>query len=134
MFGRMAATSFWHHPDEAGEYIWEISPFELAPAPIPPRWLERLRSASHAATDRSGRAQYPRRYPQRDLFRHASRLRSQGYTEEEIEQFLITLNDSRCQPPLEPDELAKIAASAARYDVERAIEPRPQSEECACWS
>jgi hypothetical protein len=48
------------------------------------------------------------------LFRRACGLRRKDFSQEQIEHALHTLN-RRCDPPLEPKELQKIAASAMRY-------------------
>jgi hypothetical protein len=50
------------------------------------------------------------------LFRYACSLRTRGALEEEIFAELCTANAKNCDPPLERDELAGIAASATRYE------------------
>jgi hypothetical protein len=49
------------------------------------------------------------------LFRLASSWRRGGATQEQIERQLFVVNSRRCRPPLERDEILRIAASAARY-------------------
>jgi hypothetical protein len=53
------------------------------------------------------------------LFRIACSMRGNGSGQAEIEAELLEVNASRCGPPLEPDEVRKIAASAARYPAGR---------------
>jgi len=49
------------------------------------------------------------------LFRLASSLRARHCTPFEIEAALVSLNDSRCSPPLPIQEVRQIAKSAGRY-------------------
>jgi len=50
------------------------------------------------------------------LFRLGCSLRAKSVTEEEIRGILSLMNASRCDIPLENDEIAQIAASAANYE------------------
>lgn len=50
------------------------------------------------------------------LFRMASSLRGQGYTQSEIQSMLKTVNDGRCDPPLPEKELEIICNSAGKYE------------------
>ena len=50
------------------------------------------------------------------LFREGSRLRRLGHSPDDIRERLITLNMEQCNPPLSVQEIATIAASAARYE------------------
>ena len=47
----------------------------------------------------------------------AGGLRRRGMTREEMETELLSVNQTRCDPPLDPDEVRRIAASIARYPV-----------------
>jgi hypothetical protein len=49
------------------------------------------------------------------LTREAGRLRRLGWEEKEIATALLTLNESRCQPPLEEREVRDIAYNVAKY-------------------
>jgi hypothetical protein len=53
----------------------------------------------------------------------AGKLRNAGLSQEAMEAALLQVNDDRCVPPLDDDEVKHIAASVARYDV-----PEPQPE------
>ena len=53
------------------------------------------------------------------LFRIACSMRGNGSGHAEIEAELMEVNSSRCSPPLEHDEVRKIATSAARYPAGR---------------
>jgi putative DNA primase/helicase len=52
----------------------------------------------------------------RSLFQEAAALRGRNYDEPQILAALEALN-SRCDPPLPPDEVRQIARSASRYDA-----------------
>lgn len=51
------------------------------------------------------------------LFRYGSARRRKGAAEAEIYEALLEANARRCCPPLEADEVRKIARSAARYPI-----------------
>jgi hypothetical protein len=53
------------------------------------------------------------------LFRVACAMRGNGSGQVEIEAELLEVNAFRCRPPLDPDELRKIAVSATRYPAGR---------------
>jgi hypothetical protein len=53
----------------------------------------------------------------------AGKLRNAGLSKEAMEVALLQVNDDRCVPPLDDDEVKHIAASVARYDV-----PEPEPE------
>lgn len=50
------------------------------------------------------------------LFREAAAARNRGWSEDEILNALLTINQKRCVPPLDADEVARIANSANRYE------------------
>ena len=52
------------------------------------------------------------------LFKLASKIRRSGVSGEGILQVLLIENQRRCMPPLDEQEIAKIARSATRYDAE----------------
>lgn len=45
----------------------------------------------------------------------AGRMRHHGFSESEILAAITVANDTRCDPPLDADEISKIASSVARY-------------------
>lgn len=49
------------------------------------------------------------------LTRQAGKLRRQGFMADEIEAALLKYNQNRCVPPLDDDEVRKIAKSVSRY-------------------
>jgi len=49
------------------------------------------------------------------LMSAAGKFRTMGFDIEDIEQILLTLNNSKCNPPLEDKQVQKIAQSACKY-------------------
>jgi hypothetical protein len=98
-----------------------------------PHWLLKLltaeteKRATPAAAATRGRATSPAQSGpaiaegsrNQRLFRIACSMRGNGSGHAEIEAELLDVNSSRCCPPLEHDEVRKIAASAAKYPVGR---------------
>lgn len=88
-------------------------------APVQPAAAEPTRS--HAAGDavgEGGRNDY--------LAREAGRLRNLGYDAATLEGMLATINDAKCEPPLDAEEVRQIARSVARYepkDINRPADP-----------
>jgi putative DNA primase/helicase len=97
-------------------YVWLVSP-EEAELADPPEWLlnvlsnRRLKAPTTPVQQRipSGRRN-------QELTSAAGTMRRRGMEEEEIRAALEVMNERRCKPPLEAEEVAKIAASVARYD------------------
>ncbi len=97
-------------------YEWIISPEDAEPAD-PPEWLMSL----IGPRGRKGPAapvgeQIPPGRRNKDLLSIAGTMRRRGMGEAEILAALQVTNARRCEPPLEAGEVAKIAASAARYE------------------
>jgi putative DNA primase/helicase len=59
------------------------------------------------------------------LFRLGCSLRAKGLAEPAIEAALQAVNAEHCNPPLDADEVAKIAKSACRYEAGELNPPRP---------
>jgi hypothetical protein len=98
-------------------YEWVNAPGEHALAPLPgwvseklserkvkPRRLQRTPAACIVEGERND-----------SLFRFACQLRGIGCEENEIAAALTVRNADRCHPPLEANEVATVAGSAARY-------------------
>jgi putative DNA primase/helicase len=97
-------------------YEWVISPAEAELAE-PPEWLMRLLDRERT----KGRAAaVGERIPpgQRNdaLASLAGTMRRRGMGEAEILGALQVTNEQRCQPPLEAEEVEKIATSVSRYE------------------
>ncbi len=97
-------------------YEWIVSPADAELAD-PPEWLMRLigpRERKGPAATVGERIPPGRR--NKDLVSIAGTMRRRGMGEAEILAALQVTNERRCEPPLEADEVAKIAASVARYE------------------
>jgi putative DNA primase/helicase len=102
---------------ENGEpYTWIVSPEEAALAE-PPEWLmaalrgPRLKPPARAVGER-----IPKGERNKTLTSAAGTMRRRGMEEPEIRAALEVINERRCSPPLEAEEVAMIAASVARYE------------------
>jgi putative DNA primase/helicase len=98
-------------------YEWIVSPEETELAD-PPLWLMRLLERERA---KGPAAPVGERIPSGErndaLTSLAGTMRRRGMGEAEILAALQVTNDQRCQPPLEAEEVEKISASVARYEV-----------------
>jgi putative DNA primase/helicase len=97
-------------------YEWIVSP-EDADLAEPPEWLMRLldRQRSKAPAGPVGE-RIPSGQRNKVLASIAGTMRRRGMGEAEILAALQVANEQRCEPPLEAEEVAKIATSVARYE------------------
>ena len=97
-------------------YEWILSP-EEAELAEPPEWLMRLLERSRS---KGPSAPVGERIPPGErngvLASLAGTMRRRGMGEAEILAALQVANEQRCQPPLQAEEVEKIAASVARYE------------------
>lgn len=102
-----------------GVYRWENDPAFMDLAPAPDFWLEKVCGEGSKnervivpATENiaeGGRNNY--------LTQKAGTFRRSGMDAVEIEIALQSLNRSKCNPPLDADEVSIIARSVSRYDI-----------------
>src|SRR5215210_5964220 len=104
-------------------YEWIISP-EDAELADSPEWLMSLieRPRRNGAAPPVGKTIAPGRRNQ-ELTSIAGTMRRRGLEEAEILAALQSANERRCDPPLEAEEVERIAASVARYEPARASDP-----------
>ena len=97
-------------------YEWIVSP-EDAELADPPGWLIEIleRGRPKGPAGPLGERIPPGRRNQ-ELTSIAGTMRRRGMGEAEILAAIRVANEQRCQPPLEADEVEKIAASVARYE------------------
>src|SRR5215217_4964573 len=97
-------------------YEWIISP-EEAELADPPEWLMSLleRKRPKGPAPKVGE-RIPSGQRNIALTRLAGTMRRPGMSETAILAALLEENERRCQPPLEAEEVEKIAASVARYE------------------
>ena len=108
---------------ESGQkYCWldETEPWAMKPAPAP-EWLKRRETQAPSAPAPDGAI--PSGGRNDALTRMAGAMRRRGMTPQAIEAALLVENQ-RCSPPLDGDEVKRIAQSVGRY----APEPEPEHE------
>jgi hypothetical protein len=99
-------------------YAWELTAHidDVAPATLPPWVLTLVTAPARRMQVGDGRGRLLREGERNDgLFRIASALRRHGLVEKALRAAVEAINRLQCVPPLEPGEVAKIAASATRY-------------------
>jgi hypothetical protein len=109
-----------HASGRVYEFVPGCSPDDVEPAPAP-GWLIRLMTAdAPRSAPRNGsppadgeRITEPGRNT--TLTSLAGSMRRRGMTREEIETALLAVNQLRCDPPLEEDEVRGIATSVSGY-------------------
>ena len=97
-------------------YEWLVSPEDTALAD-PPEWLLALldRERSKGPAGPVG-ALIPSGGRNKTLTSYGGTMRRRGASEAEILAALLVANEQRCQPPLEVQEVERIAASVAQYE------------------
>lgn len=112
------------HPDSGREYEWDAdrNPGNTELAELP-GWLYELLPKHEEQTERKNRpsgnsktATFKEGSRNQELCSLAGKMRRQGLTVDEIEAALQTINENRCNPPLERVEVSTIAASVGRYE------------------
>jgi hypothetical protein len=106
-------------------YAWGEELVDLDDLPELPGWVNDL-ARTPTATASSARGGGPITEPGRNdtLARIGGGMRYQGAEEDEILEALRQVNAERCEPPLDDDEVRKIAHSVARYEPEPEDTPR----------
>ena len=104
-----------------GRYEWEPGgPPGAVPLADAPAWLLALLRDGRGGQKLETCAPWPRRLSERHrnstLISIAGKLRRDGLSAEEIEAALQEVNRQRCDLPLPPEEVSKIARSAGRYE------------------
>lgn len=106
------------HPSGA-TYQW-ANDLPLADAPD---WLIDKLKAPKSRTDRSAANDngIPEGERNSGLTSIAGSLRQKGIEGEELESALLDINETSCDPPLDPREVERIAESISRYPVEKSF-------------
>ena len=96
-------------------YEWGELPFQGEPLPPLPKWVDELAGPSARRGAPVVGEVIANGMRSATMASMAGTMRRRGFGQRAIEAALLIENDERCQPPLEPDEVAKIAESVARY-------------------
>lgn len=101
------------HPN-GRPYAWAPGT-EGEPAPLPPSLVPSLTAVNWRHADIRGGQPLLEGQRNDRLFRLACHFRAAGLTGNEIAAALLTVNASRCRPPLPDRDVQRIADSATRY-------------------
>lgn len=100
------------------KYTWEKSIFEFEFAEMP-QWLKdaagNKKVQDHIQNQFESESKIPEGKRNDILFRFAGFLRNRGLEYQEIYDSLKSINDNRCDPPLDDNELSSIAESITKY-------------------
>jgi len=103
------------HPD-GDPYEWVISPDEAELADPPPWLIERARLRGRRMRAEEVGETIPNGSRNKTLFSLAGTLRRRGLDEASIYAALVGINETKCETPLDDDELRRIAQSIVRYE------------------
>ncbi|WP_447983830.1 bifunctional DNA primase/polymerase [Nitrospira sp. Nam74] len=108
-------------------YVWEVSSHpEDTPVSSMPGWLHKL-VTNGALKPKRCHAHSPERIPEgtrnNTLTSLGGTMRSSGMTHQAIKAALLHENEQRCDPPLDDEEVHKIAASVSQYAPSDQIKP-----------
>ena len=116
------------------QYCWlfDQCPGEQEIAEAPAWLLEMIEGASQRGPASSGAEatgeEIPQGHRNTTLANQAGHMRQIGMTAEEIAPALQTINLRRCKPPLDTNEVERIAASIGRYDPDTSRQAQVE-----CW-
>lgn len=115
-----AAGGFVVAPPSVGPagtaYEWIIGPDEVELADAPEWLMQALQAPRRNGSARPIGDRIPNGQRNRELTSLAGSMRRRGMGGEEIFAALAATNRTRCVPPLDEDEVRKIAGSVARYE------------------
>jgi replicative DNA helicase len=113
---------------DGGTYRWSVSPDDCSLADLPAAFLKALEpEGPRKAADTTGE-KFANGTRNQSLASLAGTMRRRGMTEAAIRAALHEENAARCVPPLEVDEVDKIAASVGRYTPGEEERREPVSE------
>lgn len=107
------------HPETGALYQWASDPESTPIAELPSQWQQAMAGVKpETFADDGGPIPEGRR--NQTLFDLARHLYGKGEPETLVRAQIEEANDTRCEPPLEPAEVAQIVAGAYRYRVTEA--------------
>jgi hypothetical protein len=111
-------------------YEWEVTRHleDMDPADLPEAWIRKLQQKGKPKrAQRTAQAEkIPEGRRNDTLTSKAGSMRRAGFSADEILAALLTMNEHRCDPPLDAQEVGTIARSVARYDPAPQMTIRPQ--------
>ncbi len=125
--GYVVAPPSVHASGEVYEWIHSFTDTELAPAP---GWIleSTALESQKPATSPISRGALEEGTRNDGLYRFGCAMRQTGLDEFAIEGALIGINANRCDPPLEDDEVTRIAQSAAKSKPGGRYTPLPDDD------
>jgi putative DNA primase/helicase len=111
-------------------YEWEVTRHleDMDPADFPEAWIRKLQKQDKPKrAQRTAQAEkIPEGRRNETLTSKAGSMRRAGFSADEILAALLTMNEHRCDPPLDAQEVETVARSVARYDPAPQMTIRPQ--------
>ena len=120
-----------------GHVYAEVAPWPSSLADVPELPLSIIPAAPKSKTTKPTAAPLPAFIDSMrnvTLTREAGKLRRLGWDEDEIAAALLTLNETRCQPPLPEQEVRAIAHSVGRYAAGQFRHPDTESGDAAFFA
>jgi hypothetical protein len=112
-------------------YAWELSsrPDEVEAAPVPQPWLDAMTARPKLRALPGGKGEpFPEGQRNASLYKRACSMRSSGFDHPAILAAIMSENDARCVPPLDPAEVKAIVASACKHPEGYSPEVRAKVE------
>lgn len=98
-----------------GAYEWED--FAITTGPLPATWLDRLEEAPAEAVHWEEDMEILEGQRSTFITHCAGKFRNEGYVGDELLMFLLTMNESRCKPPLPSAEVERIAKGISKKPI-----------------
>ena len=113
------------HPKTRKPYEWD-DPLDEFPIELPPKWLTKLIVSRYSINKPSLEISKAILEGTRNatLCSFAGTFRNEGFSFNEIREFLLFTNKQRCKPPLEEKEVVKIATSVSKYPAPRQFDSK----------
>ena len=105
------------HPETGERYEWVpgLAPWEVEIAKLPARIANKLNDARTRGSRAPSQEPISEGERNSTLCSLAGTMRAKGFSPEAIEVALLRENEERCSPPLDDDEVRKIAESVGKY-------------------
>lgn len=114
-------------------YSWQVGPDE-AILEEAPEWFVKRAVKGQRKRDQTAPPSYIKGGRNVALASMAGSMRRRGMSREAIEAALTIESDLKCEPPLDPKEIGKIAASYAKYEPTDVPEPNALDRKAATFT